>query len=120
MPIDPVPVMANVTVRGWAADDGEGEGADGPLAFWVEWTSGYTEPLRVDFDSKQFSKEKWEGLAVLDFAVDFGPDQLDWEFCLDDLRVGFVLCEGSLCDEEEGEEEGKHKEHFEEAGWEDL
>ena len=87
MPIDPVPFIANVTIRGWAADD---EGMDGPLIFWVGWTAGYTKPLLVDFNSNHFSKSKWEGLKLLDFSVDFGPGHLDWEFCFDDLIIGFA------------------------------
>lgn len=109
MPIDPVPVIANVTIRGWAADDA---GKDGPLVFRVEWTSGYTEPLLVDFSSKQYSDSKWEGLGLLDFAVDFGPDQLDWEFCLDDLTVGFKKCNQNGCQEGEKRRVPKHAENI--------
>jgi hypothetical protein len=94
MPIDPVPVVANLTIRGWTAG---GEGTDEPLVFRVGWTSGYAEPLAIDFTSKDFSKFEWKGLGLLDFFAEFGPDQLDWEFCLDDLGVEF-----SKSHEEEG------------------
>jgi hypothetical protein len=87
MPIDPDPVIANVTIQGWHAGN---EGADDPLVFRVQWTAGYTEPLLIDFDSKHFAESEWRALRWLDFAVDYGPDRLDWEFCLDDLRVGFM------------------------------
>ncbi len=106
MPIDPVPVIANLTITGWAADR---EGTDGLLVFRVEWPSGYTKPLRIDFNSKQFSKYKWKALGSLDFAVDFGPDRLDWEFCLDDLTVGFLKCNQSMCRDgaKNGKEDGQ-------------
>ena len=119
MPIDPVPVIANVTIRGWSAsgDDAEVEAKGDPLVFWVEWTSGYTEPLLVDFSGKQFTKEKWKGLELLDFAVDFGPDQLDWEFCLDDLTVGFTRCRGKMCEDSGKSEKGRRAKGIE---WEEL
>ena len=119
MPIDPVPVIANVTIRGWSAsgDDAEVEAKGDPLVFWVEWTSGYTEPLLVDFSGKQFTKDKWKGLELLDFAVDFGPDQLDWEFCLDDLTVGFTRCREKMCEDSGKSEKGRRAKGIE---WEEL
>ncbi|KAF7511798.1 hypothetical protein GJ744_003529 [Endocarpon pusillum] len=118
MPVDPVPVMANVTIRGWSAasdddDDAEGEAKGDPLVFWVEWTSGYTEPLLVEFSRKQGTKDKWRGLELLDFTVDFGPDQLDWEFCLDDLTVGFMRCGGEMCEGSGESEKGRRAEGIE-------
>jgi hypothetical protein len=95
LPVDAVPVIANVTITGWAANQPE---MYSPVVFRVEWTSGYTEPLLVDLDSKQFSEYKWEALEVLDLSVDYGPDQLDWEFCLDDLTVGFTRCKHNECE----------------------
>jgi hypothetical protein len=56
MPLDLVPIIANLTIRGWAADS---DGRDEPLVLRVEWSSGYTEPLLVNFDSKQFTKHKF-------------------------------------------------------------
>jgi hypothetical protein len=114
MPIDSVPVIANVTIRGWHADS---EGKDDPLVFQVQWTSGYTEPLLVDLDSKRFSDSKWQALRWLDFAVDFGPDRLDWEFCLDDLRVGFTRR-----DQETGEGGTEHEggRQMTSSEWEEL
>lgn len=90
MPIDSVsdPVIANLTIRGWLAS-APTRAADQQLVFGVKWSSGYAEPLRVDFRSYQFSKLRWEGLDRLDFAVEYGPGRLDWEFCLDDLVVSF-------------------------------
>lgn len=104
MPVDAVPVIANVTIRGWTAD---AEGPGSPLVFRVEWTSGYSKPLFVEFGSKQFSVEKWERIRLLDLLVDFGPDRLDWEFCLDDLSVSFTKYNQGLCqdDGEHGETE---------------
>jgi len=114
MPIDSDPVIANVTIRGWHADS---ESTDDPLVFRVQWTSGYTEPLLIDLDSKHFSEAEWQALRWLDFAVDFGPDRLDWEFCLDDLRVGFMQRE------QEAGEDGTEREGARQAAsieWEEL
>lgn len=94
LPVDPLPVIANVTIRGWTAD---GEGGDDPLVFRVGWTSGYSEPLTVHFGRKHFSVYRWEKIVLLDFSVEYGPDELDWEFCLDNLRVGFRRCQGRPC-----------------------
>lgn len=94
MPVDPEPAIVIVTIRGWVADDPEAETI--PLKFHVEWTSGYTEPLVIDFDSKHFSKNRWKALRMLDFSVDFGPDRLDWEFCFDDLTVQFTKSDQDL------------------------
>lgn len=91
MPVDPIPIIAHVTIRGWPADNvGTDDPDSDPLLFHVAWTSGYTKPLLVDFSSGQFTKVRWERLRSLDLAVDFGPDGLDWEFCVDDLVVGFM------------------------------
>jgi hypothetical protein len=104
MPVDSVPVTAKVMIRGWNAD---GEETDDPLVFRVEWTSGYSEPLVVDFGSKHFSENRWDALGLLDFPVDFGPDLLDWEFCLDDLRVSFTKCDQNPCPENHEKHSGK-------------
>jgi hypothetical protein len=89
LPIDPDPVIANLTIRGWPADE---EGTKRPLLFQVQWTPGYTEPLLIDFESRQFTPYRWKALGLLDIAVEFGPDRLDWEFCLDDLKIGLAEC----------------------------
>ncbi len=118
MPVDAVPVIANVTIQGWRAPTGSGrEGKGDLLVFWVEWTSGYTEPLLVDFGSKRFTKDRWEGLELLDFAVDFGPDRLDWEFCLDDLTVGLRQCGENMCEGRGKYEKGERAKSIE---WEKL
>ena len=114
MPIDSVPVIANVTIRGWTAD---GKGPDSPLVFGVEWTSGYSKPLFVDFGSKQFSVAKWKALRLLDLSVDFGPDRLDWEFCLDDLVVSFTKCNQGLYHDDGG---CREKEQADSIRWEEL
>jgi hypothetical protein len=114
MPTDSDPIIANVTIRGWHADS---ESADDPLVFGVQWTSGYTAPLLIDLDSKHFSEYKWQALRWLDFAVDFGPDQLDWEFCLDDLLVGFAQRDQGTGEDSTEQRMGRQAASNE---WEDL
>lgn len=114
MPLDPVPIIANLTIRGWTAG---GEEKHQPLVFRVEWTSGYTKPLAVDFNSGQFSESKWESLTSLDFAVDYGPDQLDWEFCFDDLAIGLIKCDPNPL-RASGKQCGRRR--AEGVEWEDL
>jgi hypothetical protein len=109
MPVDAGtdPVIANVTIRGWTRPDShrvqDGTDADAdsdpdsdPKIFRVAWTSGYTRPLTIDFSDPQFSPLRWEKLTSVDFAVDYGPDGLDWEFCLDDLVVAVMMDEGRM------------------------
>lgn len=56
----------------------------------IQWPAGYVQPLYVDMQGSRFSKDDWTNLQWLDFSVDFGPGEMDWEFCLDDLKVGLT------------------------------
>lgn len=89
-------------VRGWraAADDYQntsdddtdaGEGGaweDEPLEWFVDFPSEYHERLQVEMP------EAWRGLGRVEMWAQFGVDGLDWEFCVDDVVLGFTYLEG--------------------------
>ena len=86
-----------VWVKGHKVEErGEG-GGDGVVEWGVEFPSGFHDVFKVDLE--RFSKEDWGRLWKVEVVADFGVGGLDWEFCLDDLRVGFT-------ERERGEREG--------------
>jgi hypothetical protein len=55
----------------------------------VDFPAGFHDMLYVKIDS--FSGQKWDRLVQLEIWADFYHDgsNMDWEFCLDDLKVSF-------------------------------
>ena len=42
---------------------------------------------------EEFSGQRWERLVTVEIWAEFGFGKLDWEFCVDDLKVGFEAVE---------------------------
>ena len=80
--VAPEPRGTTVWIKGYRG------GGDEPLFWDVYFPSGYHLPLLVDLE--KFSKEKWEKLHKVEIAADFGYDALDWEFCVDDIRIQYT------------------------------
>lgn len=60
------------------------------LAWDVVFPAGFHDMLHVKFE--EFTKQKWERLTTLTAWVSFqnGYQQMDWEFCLDDMELSFT------------------------------
>lgn len=70
-----------VTIRGYSYIHKD------PLTWSVYFISGYHEPFEVKI--QEYSKQEWSQLYGVEILADYGEDELDWEFCLDDLEVLF-------------------------------
>lgn len=74
------------------------------LKWDVVFPAGFHDMLHVKF--QEFTKEKWEKLVAFKAWVSFrnGLQQMDWEFCLDDMEVSFTkraTDDADLCDQED-------------------
>ncbi|KAI9830161.1 MAG: hypothetical protein M1819_005838 [Sarea resinae] len=69
-------------VRGYPYDDDRE-----PLTWSVEFVVGYHEPFLVKIE--EYSRAEWRALGKVEMWAQFGVQRLDWEFCVDDLRVRF-------------------------------
>ncbi|KAI9813401.1 MAG: hypothetical protein M1827_004075 [Pycnora praestabilis] len=76
------------------------DNATAPLEWSVTFPSGFHEPLLVKIN--EYSGDAWEGLEKVEIWAGFGVDELDWEFCVDDLDVRFFDAGDGEIDEEEG------------------
>lgn len=61
------------------------------LEWHVEFPQGYHDVLHVKFED--FTKQLWDKLEMVEIYADFGWDDSDWEFCLDDIEVEFSKLE---------------------------
>ena len=69
-------------------------GGGGVLDWEVEFPAGYHLPFKVEME--RHSREVWELLERVEMWAAYGQGGLDWEFCVDDLEVGFkAVGEGS-------------------------
>jgi len=59
-----------------------------PLLWHVDFPSGYHLPFQVKM--QEYSGEAWEEIHKVEIVADFGYDSLDWEFCIDDLKVQYI------------------------------
>ncbi|KAL8934892.1 MAG: hypothetical protein Q9216_005683 [Gyalolechia sp. 2 TL-2023] len=89
-PMDAPLPGTRINVKGFRFGQGE------ELKWHVDFPSGYHLPFLVKME--EYSREKWEKLTRVEITADFGEDDLDWEFCLDDLELDFH----NISDEEEG------------------
>ncbi|MCJ1471023.1 hypothetical protein MMC07_009671 [Pseudocyphellaria aurata] len=79
----------------WIIVNGYSHARQDTLTWKVYFDSDYHEPLLVKI--QEFSKEEWSQLYGVEILADYGEDALDWEFCLDDLRLQFFeIEEGSV------------------------
>lgn len=81
-PMDSPPPEKKVYVRGHTYAQKE------PFLWEVEFPYGYHLPFLVKVE--EYSGKPWEQLYKVEVAADFGPDALDWEFCIDNLEVQFI------------------------------
>lgn len=79
-PMDAPPPGVTIWVRGYSH-------VQKPVEWHVDFVSGYHLPLLVDIC--KFSGMPWNHLYRVEISANFGQDDLDWEFCLDDLEVHF-------------------------------
>lgn len=59
------------------------------LAWSVDFPAGYHEVLNVSM--REFTRHEWHNLSRVELWADFNnaDSTMDWEFCIDDLEVGF-------------------------------
>jgi hypothetical protein len=67
-------VVISVTGRRYGGRD--------PLQWIAKFPSGYHLPYPANLTG-------WDYLEEVEIVADFGEDQLDWEFCMDDLEISF-------------------------------
>lgn len=80
-PMDAPMPGTRINVRGFRGGEEE------ELEWHVDFPSGYHLPFWVKME--EYSQQKWENLTRAEITADFGEDQLDWEFCVDNLELVF-------------------------------
>lgn len=58
-----------------------------PFVWHVDFPSGYHLPFLVKME--EYSGEEWKEMQKVHIVADFGYDDLDWEFCVDDIELQF-------------------------------
>lgn len=58
-----------------------------PYSWHVDFPSGYDLPFLVKM--QEYSSQEWRELYKVEILADFGYDDLDYEFCIDDIVVQF-------------------------------
>ena len=53
----------------------------------VDFPSGFHLPFLVKI--QEYSGEDWKEVYKVEIVADFGYDDLDWEFCVDDMELQF-------------------------------
>ncbi|KAI9869911.1 MAG: hypothetical protein M1830_004935 [Pleopsidium flavum] len=86
-PLDAPPPGVSVYVKGYGYDQRD------PRVWHVDFIPGYHLPLLVKM--REYSGEPWDKLWKVEIWADYGEDQLDWEFCVDDLELQFYEYFGS-------------------------
>ena len=64
-----------------------------PYVWQVDFPSGYHLPFLVKFE--EYSGEAWEEIYKVEIIADFGYDNLDWEFCIDNIELQFFTLPGT-------------------------
>jgi len=82
-----------IEILGYKVNGTTGKG-DGEVLEWgVFFPAGFHDMFEVKIE--EFSGVRWDGLWKVEMKADFGEDTgradegLDWEFCIDDLAIGF-------------------------------
>ena len=58
-----------------------------PYLWHVDFPSGFHTPFLVRMH--EYSGKEWKEIYKVEVSADFGYDNLDWEFCLDELELQF-------------------------------
>jgi len=80
-PLDAPPPGVSVYVKGYSYDQKD------PRVWHVDFITGYHLPLLVKM--REYSGEAWDKLWAVEIWAVYGDDQLDWEFCIDNLELQF-------------------------------
>lgn len=80
-PLDAPLARIVITVKGYSHDEIDS------LSWQVVFDSAYHLPLLVKME--EFSGVKWDRIRAVEITADYGEDELDWEFTVDDLEVQF-------------------------------
>ena len=80
-PMDAPAPGTKVSVKGYTKDRKE------PYFWHVDFPSGYHLPFLVMME--EYSSQEWKEVYKVEISADFGYDDLDWEFAIDDLEVQF-------------------------------
>ena len=83
-PMDAPPPGTWIFVRGYSHARNESD----PYQWQLYFPAGYHLPFAVKM--AEFSGETWSELYGVEIHADFGVQALDWEFCIDDLKVMFI------------------------------
>jgi hypothetical protein len=79
-----------IYVKGYRAVEQD----DGLLMWYVSFPVGWHTPFTPSFP------EHWRSLRRVAMWAEYGPDKLDWEFCIDDVRVRWNYAEPKLSEDE--------------------
>lgn len=66
---------------------GYGNAPEQPYIWHVDFPSGFHLPFLVKME--EYSGKEWKEVFKVEIVVDFGYDDLDWEFCVDDIELQF-------------------------------
>lgn len=80
-PMDAPAPGTKVSVKGYTKACKE------PYIWHVDFPNGFHLPFLVKME--EYSGEKWKEIHKVDIVADFGYDDLDWEFCVDDIELQF-------------------------------
>ena len=80
-PMDAPPAVIALNVRGYSPTRNDA------YNWRVLFPAGFHEPFLVKM--QEYSGEEWNQIYRVEVVADYGEDALDWEFCLDDLKVQF-------------------------------
>lgn len=80
-PMDAPAPGTRVSVKGYTNARKE------PYLWHVDFPSGFHLPFLVKIH--EYSGEEWKETYKVEIVADFGYDDLDWEFCVDDVEIQF-------------------------------
>ena len=80
-PMDAPAPGTKISVKGYT------EAREEPYLWHVDFPSGFHQSFLVKIG--EYSSEDWENVYSVEITADFGYDDLDWEFCVDDIELQF-------------------------------
>lgn len=75
------PVGIKVSVKGYT------KALEEPYAWNVDFPSGFHPPFLVKME--EYSGKEWKEIYKVEIVANYGYDELDWEFCVDDVELQF-------------------------------